>query len=99
MTFAIKNPQAFKGNNIEWPMIAALFKVFGGFGCAIANVFLLMQSPDITNVIKDFVAVGIINEVDNVIANSRFTSVYFGRKTKQEVNIWVNKKLIRLGYD
>lgn len=81
MAFAIKNPQAFKNNNIEWPMIAALFKIFGGFGCAAANVFLLMQSPDITNVIKDFVAVGIINEVDNVIATSRFTSAYFNRKT------------------
>ena len=58
-------------------MLAALFKVIGGFGAAMANVFLLMQSEDITNVIKDFVAVGVINEVDNVIATSRFTSSYF----------------------
>ena len=77
----------------------SIFKLAGGFGCALANVFLLMHSDTIIDVVKDFVAVGIINEVDNVIATARFKHGYFSGRSAAEKVIWVNRKLMRLGYD
>jgi hypothetical protein len=46
----------------------SLFKTSGGLFAAIANFSVLMTSDELLDVIKDFIAVAIIYEVDNIIS-------------------------------
>lgn len=46
----------------------SLFKTFGGLFAAVANLLVLMQSDELLDIIKDFIAVAIIYEVDNIIS-------------------------------
>lgn len=61
MSFAKKNLTRFSGQRFEYPMLFALFKFFGGVASFAANIFLCLYSETIDDVVKDFVAVMIIN--------------------------------------
>jgi hypothetical protein len=48
----------------------AMMKYTGGLGCFFCNIFLTLYTDDIIDVVKDFVAVAIIAEVDNLMAGT-----------------------------
>lgn len=48
-------------------MLFAFFKSFGGQFCLVANTIIILRSDNIEDIIKDFVAVMIIMEIDNIV--------------------------------
>ena len=42
-------------------------KLCGGFFAEVVNILLIMESRRIVDVVKDFIALGIIAEVDNIM--------------------------------
>ena len=69
LDFARKNPSVFEGQAFAWPSLFAIFKLVGGLLCLFANVTILLRSETIEDVIKDYVAVHIISNVDNAMAS------------------------------
>lgn len=67
LDFARKNPAAFQGQHFEFPMLFASFKLIGGILCLLTNVVILLRSESIEDVVKDYVAVAIISNIDNMI--------------------------------
>ena len=67
-------------------MLFALFKLLGGTLCLTANTLILLRAENIEDVIKDFVAVQVISEIDNIVvktiprAESYDMDVYISRK-------------------
>lgn len=51
-------------------MMFAIFKLFGGIFCFICNVCLAVYSDNIADVVKDFVAVQIISQVDDLMVGT-----------------------------
>jgi hypothetical protein len=49
-------------------MMFAQFKILGGLMCFLANCLIMLRSETIEDVIKDFIAVEIISNVDNLMA-------------------------------
>ena len=74
MSYAKKNPSSFVNHAWYYPFMVGLFKVLGGLFASITNAFIIMQSPDSCEAVKDFVAVGIIYEIDNIVAGTLFNS-------------------------
>ena len=68
LSFAKKNITAFSGQSFEYPLMFALFKLCGGLFCFFCNSFLCLYSENITDVVKDFVAVQVISQVDDLMA-------------------------------
>ena len=87
MSYAKKNPSSFVNHAWYYPFMVGLFKVLGGLFASITNAFIIMQSPDSCEAVKDFVAVGIIYEIDNIVAKT-----LFGSETKEMLE--VDKKKI-----
>ena len=48
----------------------AIFKMIGGMACFTANCLIMLRSDTIEDVIKDFIAVGIISTIDDLMANT-----------------------------
>jgi hypothetical protein len=53
-------------------MVVGFMKMFGGIFASITNAIVIMQSDDETEAVKDFIAVGIIYEIDNIVAGTLF---------------------------
>ena len=70
LDFARKNPAAFMGQHFEFPMLFAVFKLFGGILCLVTNVVILLRSGSIEDVVKDYVAVAIISSIDNMLGET-----------------------------
>lgn len=51
-----------------YPITFAFFKLIGGVSCFFCNIFICLYSTNMLDVVKDFVAVVIISEIDNIIA-------------------------------
>jgi hypothetical protein len=69
--------------NKEWfyPFLVGMFKCAGGVFAVFTNTLIILQSadddtgvPDIVEAVKDFIAVGIIYEIDNIMAKTIFDS-------------------------
>jgi hypothetical protein len=43
-------------------------KILGGLMAAVANFFVIVQSEDLMDVVKDFIAVAIIYQADNLMS-------------------------------
>lgn len=48
----------------------AIFKSFGGILCVMANILIILRSDNIEDVVKDFVAVMVIMEIDDIIGRT-----------------------------
>lgn len=70
MSFAKKNPVAFNGQRFELPMLFASMKMFGGVFCLTANMLIMIRSENIEDVVKDFIAVQIISQIDDMISRT-----------------------------
>lgn len=93
MEFTITSPSAYKGNRYNWPMAFMLMKVLGGLCSLFANVFVILHQNNIEDVIKDFIAVGVINEIDNIIA-----ATWTYEDTEEiirETEIWINRDRLK----
>lgn len=49
------------------PMFLMIFKFFGAIFTELLNIFKMGQANSIDDVVKDFIAFGIIAEIDNMI--------------------------------
>ena len=67
ISFAKKNPTLFSGQRFEYVIMFGMFKLLGGVASFVANIYLCIVSSTIDDVIKDFVAVMIISQVDNLM--------------------------------
>ena len=67
LSFAKKNPNAFKGQRFEFPMLFGLFKLTTAFLCFVVNVAIMAKSETIEDVVKDFVAAQIIATIDELM--------------------------------
>ena len=61
ISFTKKNPTMFSGQRFEYAIMIGIFKFLGGVASFVANIYLCVVSQTIDDVIKDFVAVMIIN--------------------------------------
>ena len=64
--FAKNNPSAFYVSNI-YVFLIIMMKIFGGLQTEISNIVLMIQTETIEDIVKDFIALGIISEIDNVM--------------------------------
>ena len=70
MSFVKKNPTQFVGQRFQYPFMFAIFKSFGGILCVMANILIILRSENIEDVVKDFVAVMVIMEIDDIIGRT-----------------------------
>jgi hypothetical protein len=43
------------------------FKLVGGILCEVMNILVMIQSDNVGDVVKDFIAFGIISEIDDIL--------------------------------
>ena len=67
MRFTRNNSEGFYGKQSFFPFSVALMKLMGGFMTEYSCVLIIVQSNNIENVIKDFIAFGFICEIDDII--------------------------------
>ena len=51
-----------------------MMKTIGGLMATLTNAIVIMQSPDETEAVKDFIAIAIIYEIDNILAATLYAS-------------------------
>lgn len=69
MRFVITNGNDFKCgiNNLGTPFSIAVVKFFAVFLCEILNLNLICTSESVSDIVKDFVAIGVIADIDDII--------------------------------
>jgi hypothetical protein len=73
-------------------MVVGFMKMFGGIFASITNAIVIMQSDDETEAVKDFIAVGIIYEIDNIVAGTLFDNPSKKMISDDRINIEVKKE-------
>jgi hypothetical protein len=71
-------------------MIFGLFKMIGGVGSFVANIILCVTSDNIADVVKDFVAVMIISQVDDLMVATLTVD-----DTVEQIRVYVHHKQLR----
>ena len=66
LDFAKNNPSVFYGD-IFYPMIICVMKLIGGLQTEISNILMMVESKEIESVVKDFIALGVIAEIDDLM--------------------------------
>lgn len=56
--------------NTLYPWFMALLKLLGGVLTELINIYIIIQAESIEDVVKDFIALGIIAEIDNLMSLS-----------------------------
>jgi len=59
LRFAKNNHKAFYGYNL-YPYLICVMKLVGGLQTEISNIYLMVESSSIEDVVKDFIALGVI---------------------------------------
>jgi len=70
MGFAKNNPNSFKGYSMGWPFVIGLMKFLGVFFTEIVNIYLIAINDDISDVIMNFIAFGVIADIDDIVGSS-----------------------------
>ena len=70
LDFIKRNPMQFVEQRFEYPAMFATCKLIGGMICVFANCMVMLTDDTIENVIKDFIAVGIIATIDDLMAGT-----------------------------
>ena len=68
MKYIKHNPENFKNGTVVHAFSIALMKLVGGYITEIMNINLICSSTTIEDVVKDFISLGIIAEIDNLMA-------------------------------
>ena len=71
MKFTKNNPNIFadKTNN-QIAFSVAYMKILGGLFTEIINVGIIITSTTVTDIVKDFIALGIISEIDDYMGKA-----------------------------
>ena len=72
------NYSKFYGFGGSLMFFIAIMKLSGGLFCEIVNILTIVQSETIGDVIKDFIAFGIIAEIDDIIVSTITTIIDIG---------------------
>ena len=91
LSFAKKNVTSFPNQQFSYPMLFAFFKMIGGVACFFANIFLCVVSKTIVDVVKDFVAVAIVSNIDNIIGRTLTSD-----DDVPSLRLFINRKRMRL---
>ena len=70
MKFVINNPTGFYGKQSMFPFSVALMKFIAGIMTEVCNMLVIVQSSNIENAIKDFIAFGFICELDDLVVQT-----------------------------
>ena len=70
MGFAKNNPFAFRRYSFTWPFLIGLMKYLGALLTEIVNIYLIAISNDISDIIMNFIALGVIAEIDDIVGTS-----------------------------
>lgn len=83
-------------------MMFALFKLSGGILCFFCNAFLTVYAESIDDVVKDFVAVQIVSQVDDLMASTVTTDdsvdilkLYISNKRMRRTDIQIFNLFVR----
>ena len=68
-------------------MLFGLFKMIGGIASFVANIILCVTSDNIADVVKDFVAVMIISQVDDLMVGTLTVD-----DTVEQMRVYVHHK-------
>ena len=74
MSYAKKHASVFTNKAWHYPFMVGMLKTLGGLFAWFTNAIVIMQSDDETEAVKDFIAVGIVYEIDNIVADTIFGS-------------------------
>ena len=66
LNFAKNNPSVFYGD-IFYPMIICIMKLIGGLQTELSNILIMVETQQIDDVVKDFIALGVIAEIDDLM--------------------------------
>lgn len=96
LSFVKKSPNSFdKGKDMVFPMSFCLFKIIGGVCCMLANIIVIVHSETVDDVIKDFIAVEIIQQIDNFLADTLIE--LNAEELINEQEVWINVNNDKLG--
>ena len=70
LRFTKLNPTAFVDQKFEYAIMFAVMKMLGGLLCYFANICIIMRSESIEDIVKDYIAVEIISNIDNIMAQT-----------------------------
>lgn len=93
MSFVKKNPTQFVGQRFQYPFMFAAFKSLGGILCYAANLLIIVRSDNIEDVVKDFVAVMVIMEIDDMIGRTVEAKI---EDFVQDNEVWRSKENLHL---
>ena len=89
MAFAKNNPNSFKNYSMGWPFVIAMMKFLGVFFTEIVNIYLIAITSDISDVIMNFIAFGVIADIDDIVGSS-ITEI--NCEEEAEVSVMYDKK-------
>jgi len=89
MGFAKNNPNSFKGYSMGWPFVISIMKFLGVFLTEIVNIYLIALNDDISDVIMNFIAFGVIADIDDIVGSS-ITEI--NCEEENEVQVMYDKK-------
>jgi hypothetical protein len=70
LRYTINNPKNFKTHGYYISFLILLMRLFGNFFTELLNVWKMGQSSAVEDIVKDFIAFGIISEIDDLVASS-----------------------------
>ncbi|CDW74572.1 UNKNOWN [Stylonychia lemnae] len=82
-------------------IIISLMQFLGAIGTEVINIFLICQQDSVQNVIMNFIALGVIAEIDNIYAGTLYnnSSKKLIEDNDEKVNLQINdKKPVRSYY-
>ena len=78
--------------NTVYPWCMAVLKLGGGILTELINIYIIIQAESIEDVVKDFIALGIVAEIDNLMSLSiRESLVREVAESNITYPIWVNQ--------
>jgi hypothetical protein len=70
MQYSINNYENFKTQSFLFPFLIALMKLLGAFLTELLNMVVIISSPRVDDVVKDFIAFAIIAEIDDILGKT-----------------------------
>jgi hypothetical protein len=70
MEYSINNYENFKTESFVFPFLIALMKLLGAFFTELLNLIVIISSPRVDDVVKDFIAFAIIAEIDDILGKT-----------------------------
>lgn len=68
MRYVLNNPKNFYGNGSWFAFFVCGLKILGAFYAELICLWKMGQQDNIEDIVKDFIAFGIIAEIDGVVA-------------------------------